>query len=116
MAVLLVQVLREDERNPQVAQWIGDYLDRAGHGEDVDEPLFRTVRGNGRAEEPRRFLEPQMVDRMVKKYVKKPSARPQATRPTPRGRRHHDGFTEWGKFGSCSGSSRARRSVDHETL
>lgn len=56
--------------HPQVAQRVRDYLERAGHGEDLDGPLFRPVRGNGRRQELRRFLEPQMVDRIVKKYVK----------------------------------------------
>lgn len=55
--------------HPQVAQRIQDYLAAAGHAEDRDGPLFRPMRGNGRVEEPRRHLHPDMVDRLLRKYA-----------------------------------------------
>jgi len=55
--------------HPQAAQRIRDYLDAAGHGEDLDGPLFRPVRPSWKASEMRRPLHPDLIDRIVRKYV-----------------------------------------------
>ncbi len=55
--------------NPQTAQRIEDYLAVAGHDDDLDGPLFRPVRKNQLAAEPRRHLNPQAVDRILRKYA-----------------------------------------------
>jgi integrase/recombinase XerD len=52
--------------NPQAAQRILAYLERAGHGGEADGPLFRPLRGNGK---PLDRLSPNAIDRMVRKYA-----------------------------------------------
>jgi len=56
----------------QTAQRIQEYLTKAGHSEDVEGPLFRPVRTSWKKPEAdlRRFLDPDMIDRIVRKYVK----------------------------------------------
>ena len=55
--------------NPQTAQRIEEYLAAAGHGDDLDGPLFRAVRHNQRRTDPRRHLHPEAVDRVLRKYA-----------------------------------------------
>jgi len=57
--------------NPQTAQRIKDYLVVAGHGEDLDGPLFRPVRGNREGQDGRRHLHPDIIDRVLRKYARK---------------------------------------------
>jgi site-specific recombinase XerD len=57
--------------HPQTAQRIRDYLAVAGHGEDMDGPLFRPVRGNREGQESRRYLHPDIIDRVLRKYARK---------------------------------------------
>ncbi|HUF64012.1 MAG TPA: tyrosine-type recombinase/integrase [Verrucomicrobiales bacterium] len=52
------------------AQRIQDYLDASGHGLDPDAPLFLPTRHNRHAKEPSRHLDPDTIDRIVKRYVK----------------------------------------------
>src|SRR5947199_503209 len=44
--------------HPQVVQRIKDYLDMAGHGTDLEGPLFRPVRDNRKGLDARRSLHP----------------------------------------------------------
>ncbi len=55
--------------NPQTARRIRSYLAAAGHTDDFDGPLFRPLRHNGRQRQPRRHLNPDAIDRIVKKYA-----------------------------------------------
>jgi integrase len=56
--------------NPQAAQRIRAYLDRAGHGDQLDAPLFRPLRGNGRPLDPAgRRMDPDAIDRVVRKHA-----------------------------------------------
>jgi site-specific recombinase XerD len=55
--------------NPQAAQRIRAYLERAGHGGDHEGPLFRPLRGNAVAHDPTAHLVPNTVDRVVRKYA-----------------------------------------------
>ena len=55
--------------NPQAAQRLRAYLALAGHGADHDGPLFRPVRGNQRQSDPRRAMDPDAIDRVVRKYA-----------------------------------------------
>ena len=55
--------------HPQAAERIRAYLGAAGHGEDRDGPLFRPVRASWRVDTMRRHLDPDLVDRMVRKYA-----------------------------------------------
>jgi integrase len=57
--------------HPQTAQRIRDYLAVVGHGEDLEGPLFRPVRGNRREQDVRRHLHPDVIDRVLRKYARK---------------------------------------------
>lgn len=54
--------------NPQTAQRIRAYLALAGHDSDLEGPLFRPLKHNGKRREARRPMSPDMVDRVVRKY------------------------------------------------
>ena len=55
--------------HPQAAQRIRAYLDMAGHGDDHAGPLFRPLRGNAKAHDPAGRMDPDTIDRMVRKYA-----------------------------------------------
>ncbi len=55
--------------NPQTAQRMRAYLDQAGHGDDQAGPLFRPLRGNAKAYNPAGQLDPDAIDRLVRKYA-----------------------------------------------
>lgn len=55
--------------HPQVAQRIREYLSAAGHGDDLDGPLFRPIRRNASGQSTRRHLAPIAVDRILKSYA-----------------------------------------------
>lgn len=51
------------------AQRIRAYLDLAGHGNDQAGPLFRSLRGNTKAYDLAGRLDPDVIDRLVRKYA-----------------------------------------------
>ena len=55
--------------NPQAAQRIRAYLDNAGHGDQLDAPLFRPLRGNAKPLDAAGRMDPDAIDRMVRKYA-----------------------------------------------
>ncbi len=55
--------------HPQTAQRIRAYLELAGHGDDLGGPLFRPLRGNAKAHDPAGRLDPDAIDRLVRKHV-----------------------------------------------
>ena len=55
--------------NPQTAARIRAYLALAGHGADIDGPLFRPLRHNGKRRDGRRCMDPDAIDRVVRKYA-----------------------------------------------
>ena len=55
--------------HPQAAQRIRAYLERAGHGDDHAGVLFRPLRGNAKPHDPAGKLDPDAIDRMVRKYA-----------------------------------------------
>lgn len=57
--------------HPNAAQRIRDYLAASGHADDVGAPLFLPCRDNERGQERLRHLHPDVIDRIVKKYVRK---------------------------------------------
>ena len=57
--------------NPQTAQRIKDYLEKAGHQDDREGALFRPVRGNREGQDERRHLHPDVIDRTLRKYAKR---------------------------------------------
>ena len=56
--------------NPQAAARIRAYLEKTGHGDEQTGPLFRPLRGNAKAHDPAGRLDPDAIDRLVRKYVK----------------------------------------------
>jgi integrase/recombinase XerD len=55
--------------NPQTAARLRAYLDAAGHAADNDGPLFRPLRHNGKQSHARRAMDPDAIDRVVRKYA-----------------------------------------------
>jgi integrase/recombinase XerD len=55
--------------NPQTAARLRAYLERAGHAVDIDGPLFRPLRHNGKQDAERRHMDPDAIDRVVRKYA-----------------------------------------------
>ncbi len=55
--------------HPHAAQRIRAYLELAGHGEQADTPLFRPLRGNAKPHDPAGRLDPDAIDRIVRKYA-----------------------------------------------
>jgi len=55
--------------NPQTAVRLRSYIERAGHGDDMDGPLFRPLRHNGKQNRLRRAMSPDAIDRLVRKYA-----------------------------------------------
>ncbi len=57
--------------NPQAAQRLKAYLLVSGHGEDLEGPLFRPLKHNGKRQEQRRSMTPDAIDRVVRRYAAK---------------------------------------------
>lgn len=55
--------------NPQTAARLRAYLEAAGHGADMDGPMFRPLRHNGKQSQARRAMSPDAIDRLVRKYA-----------------------------------------------
>jgi site-specific recombinase XerD len=55
--------------HPQTATRLRAYLECAGHGADIEGPLFRPLHHNGKQGHARRAMHPDAIDRMVRKYV-----------------------------------------------
>jgi integrase/recombinase XerD len=55
--------------NPQTAARLRAYLDAAGHAADNDGPMFRPLRHNGKQDAERRHMDPDAIDRVVRKYA-----------------------------------------------
>jgi len=54
---------------PQAAQRIRAYLEIAGHGDQLDAPLFRPLRGNATPLDVAGRMDPDAIHRMVRKYA-----------------------------------------------
>jgi integrase/recombinase XerD len=55
--------------NPQTAARLRAYLAAAGHAGDSDGPMFRPLRHNGKQDAERRHMDPDAIDRVVRKYA-----------------------------------------------
>jgi integrase len=51
--------------NSRTAARLRAYLELAGHAADIDGPLFRPLRHNGKRDEERRHMDPDAIDRVV---------------------------------------------------
>lgn len=56
--------------HPQTVERIRAYLAATGHALDYGGALFRPVRQSWKVESLRRFLDPDLIDRMVRKYAR----------------------------------------------
>jgi integrase/recombinase XerD len=56
--------------NPQAAQRIRAYLEKAGHRDKPDAPMFRPVRGNKKPLDANAHMTPTMIGLVVLKYTK----------------------------------------------
>lgn len=57
--------------HPQTAQRIREYLSAAGHANDLDGPMFRSLRNNGVRRDGRRHMHPDAIDRVVRKFARR---------------------------------------------
>jgi integrase/recombinase XerD len=57
--------------NPQTAQRIRVYFEKAGHAADIDGPMFRPLRRNRKNQIARRAMNPDAIDRVVRKFAGK---------------------------------------------
>ena len=70
-----LRVLRKGGRrdalaiNPQTVARLRAYLDASGHATDVDGPLFRPLKHNGKRRDERRGMDPDAIDRVVRKFA-----------------------------------------------
>jgi integrase/recombinase XerD len=55
--------------NPQTAARLRAYLEAAGHAGDSEGPMFRPLKHNGKRQEERRRMDPDAIDRVVRKYA-----------------------------------------------
>jgi integrase/recombinase XerD len=55
--------------HPQAAARIRAYLEMAGHGADHNGSLFRPLRGNAKAHDPAGKMDPDAIDRVLRKYA-----------------------------------------------
>jgi site-specific recombinase XerD len=55
--------------NPQTAARIRAYLEASGHAADIDGPLFRPLNHNGKQQQQRRRMDPDAIDRVVRKFA-----------------------------------------------
>ena len=54
--------------HPNIAQRIRAYLDAAGHAGDLDGP-FRPLSYNRKSQESRRYMDPDAIDRVLRKHA-----------------------------------------------
>jgi integrase/recombinase XerD len=70
-----LRVIRKGNRrdalaiNPQTAQRMREYLERGGHGEDLDGALVRPLHHNRHSKDTRRGMHPDGIDRVLRKYA-----------------------------------------------
>lgn len=57
--------------NPQAAKRLKAYLEASSHAADLEGPLFRPLRHNGKRQEARRAMNPDAIDRILRKYAAK---------------------------------------------
>jgi len=55
--------------NPQTAARLRAYVEKAGHVADVDGPLFRPLKHNGKQQYERRHMDPDAIDPVVHRYA-----------------------------------------------
>jgi len=61
--------------NPQTAACIRAYLEASGHGADIEGPMFRPLKLNGKQQQIRRRMAPDAVDRVARKICRRARSR-----------------------------------------
>ena len=61
-----MQLMGEGNREERIRT----YLEAAGHADDLDGPLFRPLSHNRKAQEARRHMDPDAIDRVLRKHAK----------------------------------------------
>jgi integrase/recombinase XerD len=56
--------------HPNAAKRLKEYMQAAGHADDLDGPLFRPLSHNRKKQETRRHVDPDAIDRVLRKYAK----------------------------------------------
>jgi site-specific recombinase XerD len=56
--------------HPSTVKRLKAYLEAAGHADDLDGPLFRSLSHNSKRQETRRHMHPDAIDRVLRKYAK----------------------------------------------
>jgi integrase/recombinase XerD len=56
--------------HPNAAMRLEAYMEAAGHADDSDGPLFRPLSHNRKKQEQRRHMDPDAIDRVLRKYAK----------------------------------------------
>lgn len=56
--------------HPNTAKRLKAYMEAAGHVDDHDGPLFRPLSHNRKQQETRRYMHPDAIDRVLRKYAK----------------------------------------------
>lgn len=56
--------------HPNAVKRIRAYLDAAGHGDDLEGPLFRPLSDNRKTQSPRRAMHSDAIDRVLRKHAK----------------------------------------------
>jgi integrase/recombinase XerD len=55
--------------NPQITARLYAYFELAGHAADIDGPLFRPLKHNGKRQDERQGMDPDAIDHVVRKYA-----------------------------------------------
>jgi integrase/recombinase XerD len=76
--------------NPQTIARLRAYLEASGHGADVDGPLFRPLKHNGKRQDERRRMDPDAIDRVVRKLCRRTRARSRLLGALDARHLHHD--------------------------
>ena len=102
--------------NPQTAQRIRAYLEAAGHGDQLDAPLFRPLRGNAKPLDVAGRMDPDAIDRMVRKYAAAIGLGARLLGALDARDLHHHRAGERRAARGRAESGRASRPIDDETL
>jgi hypothetical protein len=70
-AAEVVAVVTQAWIQPSLSLRVCAYLEAAGHGADIDGPLFRPLRHNGKRRDEGRGMDPDAIDRVVRKLAAK---------------------------------------------
>jgi len=65
------EALAINPQTAQTAQRIRAYFEKAGHAADIEGPMFRPLRRNRKNQQSRRAMNPDAIDRVVRRFAAK---------------------------------------------